>query len=168
MALDPQKTSSPEYREILVTDIAWVFDYGIEDSVTLREGDTIDHTSEPGWLVITLQPLTEGLFPEVIRHPVAKIIGERHQMRRMKVRITGPTAPTGHPEVEVPLPFADEASGSATGPVGRGLRDSGASPTPDTGVPEGLVAPTPQAPPTPRGPRPRRRASRRGPGSSAD
>lgn len=145
MAIDPQHTSSPEFRDTLVTDIEWVFDFGVQDAVTLREGDTVDTDSEPGWIVITLQPFDPGGFPEVIKHPISKIIGERHRLRVMKVRV-GPVGPA--------------ATGSVTVPVGPAPADSGASIPADRVSPEGHGDSTLPAPPAPPDP-PLRRKTRR-------
>jgi hypothetical protein len=146
MAIDSDKILSDPYREILVTDIEWRFDYGEHDAATLREGDVIDRTSEPGWVLITLQSLVPGGFPEIVRHQVCKIISERHRLRRMRIKADPPGGTT-------------EGGASGFGPADPTPGHSGALRIGGIGAPEGPQAPTPPAPPIRRDPAPRRRGS---------
>lgn len=145
MAIDADKLNSPTTRPILVTDVEWRFDFGLKDAVTLREGDTIDSTVEPGWVVVTLQPVVLGGFPEVVRHQITKIISERHQMRVMEVPVSPPTSP-------IPAPVV--ATASAGGPVAPAPAPTEAAP-PEAGFalqaeqdspPSGLPSPRRRAP----------------------
>lgn len=147
MAIDADKLSSPTTRLILVTDVEWRFDFGLKDAVTLREGDTIDAKSEPGWVVVTLQPVIPGGFPEVVRHQITKIISERHQMRVMEVPVSPPKNP-------IPAPVVTTASVDA--PVA-----PAPAPTGDVPPEAGFVLQAEQDSPPSESPSPRRRAPRR-------
>lgn len=147
-----EKLQSPQFRDVLVTDVEWRFDYGLTDALTLKEGDTLDTESEPGWVVVTLQH--PGGFPEIVRHQVSKIISERHQLRVQKVPITPGPGVLEAPEAP--------GAGSTVGPVDPAPAMTGASrhegPVSQTDDP-----PFRQALPAPPSPRPRRKRSVRPP-----
>jgi hypothetical protein len=101
MSIDNLQTE--QFRDLTVTDVEFVFDFGIKDLITLYDGDVIQHNTAAGTIDVIFAPKDSRRFPEYVSYQISKIIVQRTQQRIMRVRVTPPVTP--HPPA--PLPEAE-------------------------------------------------------------
>lgn len=135
---------SPRVREIIVTNIDWLFDFGIKESLTLYDTDTVEYNAAEHTVDIVLAPRTPEGFPEYITYHVGKIIGQHTQQARLKV---------GVPDHAWRQPKAASASGPV--PAGRAGRPTAHSASSAPVAPVDQMRHSPRAPRELRGRAPR-------------
>lgn len=151
MALD-HLTTEP-FREIIVTDVEFLFDFGLKDSITLFDGDVLDHNPTLGTIEVILAPKDLGRFPEYISYQTSKIIVMRKCQRTVQVKITQPPPPPPLPPT--PSDPAGSAAPSAPFPTSPESSNPVDSDSPAAAPPRGRRIGSPSARPVRRRKTPR-------------
>lgn len=150
MAID--HLSTEPFREITVTDVEFLFDFGLKDSITIYDGDAFDHNPALGTIEVILAPKALGRFPEYISYQVSKIIVMRKCQRIVRVKITPPLSdPVVAASASVPAPVDPESSNPSDSTTLAAIPPPGHPAVTSPGSPaRRRRTPTPRPPRTPR------------------